>query len=32
LLFYAFLFGQSLLGGGKRLDAARLAAAGIVAG
>jgi AcrR family transcriptional regulator len=32
LLFYAFLFGQSLLGGGKRLDAARRAAAAIVAG
>jgi AcrR family transcriptional regulator len=30
LLFYAFLFGQSLLGGGKRLDAARRAAAAIV--
>jgi len=31
LLFYAFLFGQSLMGGGKRLAAAKRAAAKIVA-
>ncbi len=31
LLFYAFLFGQSLMGGGRRLAAAKRAAAKIVA-
>jgi AcrR family transcriptional regulator len=31
LLFYAFLFGQSLMGGGKRLAAAKRAVAEIVA-